>query len=997
MANQFGIWQDITIKNDQQTESPDGILLFPSGNGPFAFEVNGHTDIYLVGNAADNEQAGNVTGMDISSSNNAASNGRVTSATFNSLTIHVEGHDPQNHRVKGIWISGGDNMVVGSPDNPAASTVTIEGNTEIKAIASNGYAFGINVGDELGNQNSLGTGNLFLKGNSTEITVVQSGLDNEGGWARASGGIVASNRAHVNIESLTTNITTQTEHAGSLATVQGGIILDRNSTLTTTNSVNIDSTAANADTFNTLYGISLDYISSCVYQDEPGSTAILGGTTSITLRTNSQTIGYGLVSYGESSITANGLVKVTLDDSQQNIGGINRFGAVYAGGTYTKGLGAAYVDNMAGGSIELNGGLIVNLPETMKPGRENVYALVADGESSQQLQRDPTIIANGDVEDVYQLQGNVNADRDGRIDLTMANSQSFLTGWADNHAMDDTKDGTVNISLKNGAVWNVVSKIAADGSVKNDDFSSVNNLVLDNGVLDMTYASTNNLTDWENSGHRQVLYVTDTASGQGLTGAGGTIAMDINLGDEGNQTDGLNLDQIFVYGATSGSHTLNVNFVNGLAGIADTKLHSENWLIEQASGSMTLTGPNGLAAFTGRGMVSMWNVKFVPEGEEEKLDSSPSSLDNTSADKPLNGRGHWYLVREDVMIPDPDNPDSGNPGEEETPIAPEVSDNLTLGTSTAQALAYLADLEDLRKRIGEVRYGAQAGVWAKAFTKQDRVESNVGRGFKQEAYGINVGADTLVRTTESSSWLLGGAFRYSRADQEGLAAGGEATGDLDEYSVKAYATWMHEKGSYADIVLQAGRYEQELNGLDNTGSGSSHADYDTWGFGASVEVGHMFTFANGADDRPWFNHWFIEPQLELSYFYTKGESYRTSTGLAVDQDNADFLTGRAGLVIGKKFSYGTVDDLDRRYFQIAVIGGVKHEFLGGDQTIHYTGVDRVRMNARADDIAGTRVYYGLNFDWQVANEWRIFAQFDREEGDGYTKDYDFSIGLKYAF
>ena len=55
------------------------------------------------------------------------------------------------------------------------------------------------------------------------------------------------------------------------------------------------------------------------------------------------------------------------------------------------------------------------------------------------------------------------------------------------------------------------------------------------------------------------------------------------------------------------------------------------------------------------------------------------------------------------------------------------------------------------------------------------------------------------------------------------------------------------------------------------------------------------------------------------------------------------------------------------------------------------------MNARADDIAGTRVYYGLNFDWQVANEWRIFAQFDREEGDGYTKDYDFSIGLKYEF
>ena len=208
---------------------------------------------------------------------------------------------------------------------------------------------------------------------------------------------------------------------------------------------------------------------------------------------------------------------------------------------------------------------------------------------------------------------------------------------------------------------------------------------------------------------------------------------------------------------------------------------------------------------------------------------------------------------------------------------------------------------------------------------------------------------------------------------------------------------MHEKGSYADFVLQAGRYEQEIDGLDNTGTGMSHADYGTWGFGASVEVGHMFSFGEETDDRRWFNHWFVEPQLELSYFHAKGADYSTSTGLKVSQDNADFLTGRAGLVIGKKFSYGSIDDLDRRYFQIAVIGGVKHEFLGGDQTIRYTGVDGVRCAARADDIAGTRFYYGLNADWQMSDDWRLYAQIDREEGDHYTKDYDVSVGLKYSF
>lgn len=86
------------------------------------------------------------------------------------------------------------------------------------------------------------------------------------------------------------------------------------------------------------------------------------------------------------------------------------------------------------------------------------------------------------------------------------------------------------------------------------------------------------------------------------------------------------------------------------------------------------------------------------------------------------------------------------------------------------------------------------------------------------------------------------------------------------------------------------------------------ANYGTWGFGASVEVGHMFSFDGGVDDRRWFNHWFVEPQLQLSYFLAKGADYTTSTGLKVDQGNADFLTGRAGFVLGKKFNYGTVDD-----------------------------------------------------------------------------------------
>lgn len=518
------------------------------------------------------------------------------------------------------------------------------------------------------------------------------------------------------------------------------------------------------------------------------------------------------------------------------------------------------------------------------------------------------------------------------------------------------KEAETHVSL-DASVWNVTGD------------SSVTTLTMNDAQLNLAYKpeSTAARIAYKN------LNVQKLAMGSG--DSGGSILFAVDLADEANGAlDTIDADTV------SGTYTGHVIFDNPQD--IEGKFFTQSAFIHQAGGSMTVNTPNG-ELISGDGMLSQWTWKFLPNNSTvDKNDSQAlwNDLTNASADE----EGDWILVRAPETDPD-------------EPLPGEVTDNVTIGTSTAQALAYLADLEDLRKRIGEVRYGAQAGVWAKAFTKQDRVEGSKTRGFKQEAYGINLGADSLVTASESSAWLLGAAFRYSNADQEGLAAAGHASGELDEYSVKAYATWMHESGSYADMVLQAGRYEQELKGLANSGTGLTSADYGTWGFGASVEVGHMFTFGDNVDDRRWFNHWFIEPQFELSYFYAKGQNYGTSTGLTVDQDDADFLTGRAGVVIGKKFNYGNVDSLDRRYFQIAVIGGVKHEFLGGDQTIRYRGTDGVRKQVRADDLAGTRFYYGLNCDWQLDDNWRLFAQLDREEGDGYTEDYDFSVGFKYAF
>ncbi len=988
IVTKWGSWTNITAKSENKVSDITGLNFYSESQKDNKLEVLGNTNVHLVGIAEDNIQAGNIEGIVISQSEKDP----TISAKFNNVTIYAESKDPQFSRAKGLYIGGLHSTDPGEDESVSKHPhVEIDGNVDITA-KSLGAAIGINVGDELGDANVHGGGHLELHGRTNTIYVEQTGSHNVGGHLRTSAGILVSNNATVEIDSSKTTIKTVTNHAGQPSIIQGGVILDRGAKFSSKGELVIDSTVTDGTKSNTLQGISADYFSSYlahVYNyAEGGSEVRLEGPVSVTLNTNAKTSAYGIASYGSSSININGPVDIKLNTNATSNPGVSKFVGIHSGMTYT------YISSskpkLNGGSVDIKGGVVITLPDDVKPGQKNIIALNAEGLPSQKPVHNPSIVAQGKADDVFKIHGNLNAECKGSIDLKLANEQSFITGWATNNSWSEKYLGTIDIDLENGATWNVISTLNNTGEKVTDNESSITTLTLNSGVLNLAYASRNNLKDWEEHTHRQHLTITGTDKGQGLSGNDGTIWMDINLADEGSAESGLNLDQITIKGEASGTHNLAINFINGLSGISADKWHSDNWLIEQESGSMTLTGPNGKENFTGRGMVSMWEVKFVAEGEEGKLETDRESLDNTSSGKPNNGKGHWYLVRHD-------REEGGNPTDPDNPnVPPEINDNLAMGTSTGQALAYLADLEDLRKRLGEVRYGAQEGAWVKAFNKKDSVDTSGTRGFEQEAYGFNIGVDRLVATDEASSWLVGAAFRYSKADQEGLATG-SLTGKLDEYSAKAYASWMSRSGSYADFVAQVGRYDQELKGLDNTGLGSSHADYKNWGYGASVEVGHMFTLGDSVDDRQWYNHFFIEPQVQLSYFHVNGEDYKTSTGLAVSQGNAEFLTGRAGVVLGKKFNYGTVDELDRRYFQVGLIGGVKHEFLGGDQTITYRGVEGDSVKVHADDIDGTRFYYGVNFDWQVAENFRIYAQVDREEGDNYTKDYDVSVGAKWLF
>lgn len=332
LYNKYGTWGNVSAVSDKKVASIDGIALTGSSND-LKFTVCGTTDIHLIGVAEDNEAAGNVEGIRIESSANAATDKKVITAILNNVTIYAQSQDPQFSRSKGIWIFGGHDFTGGDHTETAASSLTINGKLDVTAI-SKGVAIGINVGDEFGDANGHGTGFLTLNGDSNVVTVEQTSLANDGSYARGSVGILGSNQAVIKINSKKTEILTKTHHTG-LATTQGGIVIENASSLTVADRLSIDSTATNASASNSLYGISVDRNAGIVNQDAEGSDVQLNGFSSVTLRSNRKTNAWGFASYGKGRLVANGHLSVALDVNQETIGGIKEFSAVYAGTSTT--------------------------------------------------------------------------------------------------------------------------------------------------------------------------------------------------------------------------------------------------------------------------------------------------------------------------------------------------------------------------------------------------------------------------------------------------------------------------------------------------------------------------------------------------------------------------------------------------------------------------------------------------------------------------------------
>jgi len=283
----------------------------------------------------------------------------------------------------------------------------------------------------------------------------------------------------------------------------------------------------------------------------------------------------------------------------------------------------------------------------------------------------------------------------------------------------------------------------------------------------------------------------------------------------------------------------------------------------------------------------------------------------------------WYLVRADRIVRDQVIRPSNLPaGSVNTPVGLSPVDalsdaaNAAIGTYAAGVPLFYADMDTLIQRLGELRFPPE--------DHSASVDSNgkaVWPAHPEETYST------------IGTWVRG-------------------------FSVGTYATWIHPKGWYADLVL---KYTQLWNYFHTPSSDGSFstADYSIPSLGGSLEVGKRFDVGK----------FFIEPQAQLAGVWEAGNNYSASNGLMVGGSDQFSLRGQLGLRAGMDFAFSNGTALEP-YLKVSAV----HEFLGGDRIT----VNEIGFNPT---LSGTLVDAGAGLAVRLNQSVYLYGEYDYANGD----------------
>ena len=684
-----------------------------------------------------------------------------------------------------------------------------------------------------------------------------------------------------------------------------------------------------------------------VVADGAGSKVLLFGTSNITAE------GDGIVASGGGIVEAAGITNVTAGaggkavragaGSSVSLRNGKLKGDVEADNGIVSLHGAETEGNVtaaAGGSINLTDGSVSGAATADNGTIETENTNVVNGASA--LNGGKLKLRNGTVS------GGIKTDAASTSDVVMDRAGASLQG-------DVSGKGKTNVTLSNGGSWKGSSTGSGETKVK----------VESDGTW--TGASMNSSTDvdlrgkWQQTGDSKVrklvstkgtLDKTDSVSGTTDIGHfGGEMSL-IYAHDKTNPTKVLG-GGTFIAAADAGS---TVDMITDNAGLdTNSKKAADKNKVSEALNALA-----GKLQYTGyqNGERNLKGKLRIAEG----LTSSSAALKTETLSFKGNGQGYLdYTPATDSEI---------ETGDYETSIM-----SSTRSALTSSILVWRNDMNDMYKRMGDLRIGAESGLWARVYG--GRISYDAHNVYMKNSYwAAQVGMDKRL----ASGWHVGGAFGYN----DGSATyryGGK--GDPKLYTLAAYATRVSEDGQYVDVIAKVGKLSNKFTAYNKYDAPALRnyveGKYDTYGYGISAEYGKKIRMGKG----------FVTPQAELTWSRLSSDSFAATApsgeSMRVNQSSVNSLIGRLGVVAGVESDKGNF------YAKASLF----HEF-DGDGHILFSEPGKTGKRS-SFSLKDTWAEIALGGNYYLSPRSMIYADFTKSFGGDYKVDWRINAGIRFSF
>lgn len=561
------------------------------------------------------------------------------------------------------------------------------------------------------------------------------------------------------------------------------------------------------------------------------------------------------------------------------------------------------------------------------------------------------------------LEGNLTVANGGKIDLTVAGGKflgSIVKPGAAAAAVG--ADGTVNLTVADGAVWT--------GAHKNADAEL--NLTLSGGV-------------WNNNG-TDATYINSLQGGKGVVKAikyinpNGGNNEEVEIPVNGFISMAPDAGAVTV-GSFGGTHIVSYDHDNAGSDVSDYK--GGNFTVEKADkGSM---------------LIAATSSKNIKTNDQDAVEAAFKALSqkiyygNAGVDENLTGKtmissgltsssiSRWIG---DMKFDSANGGVGSFVGGSGINITGDYETALMKGARAATTSAMLSWRDNAANVIyrGDLlrAHMESDGIWAKTYGGKDTYNANA-VDLSNSYWGAQVGFDRMY----DHGWIAGAAIDYQKGsssynytDDDFGNIGGN-TGDNKLYSFGLYASKDLGDGAHLDFAAKAGSVRNEFSVHNGIGT-ELNGTYRNRGYSATASLAKRI----GTDKS------YLEPQAQLTWAHLGGRNFAAVTDggevLDVNQGNYNSLVGRLGLELGKTGRLGSV------YARF----GLAHEF-SGDITGSYSAEDG-ESKTTSVETKGTWAEMSLGTTLNIKPNASAYFDVSRSYGADYEHDWKFSGGLRFA-